>query len=495
MRSCGHRSILVLCTVVVAACSAATEPPAGPPTLRIGADTTLLLDEVLRPTVIAMDGRGRAIAAPNITWSSSAPDVALVDASGHIAARSRGTATITATMDTITARLAITVAPQFTQLAAGSTHVCGITGHGEIFCWGASLHGELGPTPGIPNCTRFGPGIKCSGVPVKSSNLRPAVLTAGDMHTCALDASGSAYCWGANFYGQLGTGTTFDVQTPTPVSGGLTFTQLVTGRMHNCGITPSGDAYCWGWDWTGELGAGGVSTPRCDFGGTYPCNPTPQLVVGGHQWTQLSANDRATCGITPTGQLFCWGLDVGGNDGLYCQAADIQAGCTHTPMLISTPRAYKAMTSGSVHHCQQGLDDTLDCWGSNYWGQLGNGTMNPSSVPAPVAGGTAYTAFVALRGSTCALTTAGVAQCWGRGAEGEIGNGATQDALVPTTVSGDLRFTALSANTMSDFVCGISDAGRAYCWGGGDFGQLGDGDFTSKNVPTQVQLVRQTTTR
>lgn len=484
------RWMLGVSSLTFTACTTEPPPP-GLPTLSIGHDTTLLVDEVHAVRATAHDARGQAVANPSITWSSSAPTVASVDASGRLTARGLGTAVLTATMDGVSAQATITVAPQFTQIATGETHTCGITGRGETYCWGMSVRGELGPASGLQNCSaRFGPGIMCSPVPVRSSSLRATALTAGAMHTCALDAGGTAYCWGANFYGQAGIGSQSDVPTPTPVAGGHRFAQLVAGRMHTCGITTSRDAYCWGWDWTGALGAGDVSTERCQFFGSDPCSRTPRLVVGGRQWAQLSATDRATCGVTTAGELYCWGLDVGGNDGLYCQAPDNLAGCTRTPMRIPSSKSYKAASIGDVHRCQQALDGTLECWGANYWGAFGNGTWNNfSAIPVTAAGGAAYASFLATRSGVCGLVSDRRAQCWGRGADGQIGNRSTQDAVTPADVSGGHHFVALASSGSSDFVCGIADTGRAYCWGWGVYAQLGNGEFLSRSEPTLVRLV------
>ena len=78
---------------------------------------------------------------------------------------------------------------------------------------------------------------------------------------------------------------------------------------------------------------------------------------------------------------------------------------------------------------------------------------------------------------------------WGRGDSGAIGNGALQDALSPVDVSGGYRFLALAASGVSDFVCGTTDTGRAYCWGARAFGQLGNNTFLSASEPALVRLI------
>jgi len=478
-------------SLALVACSGSTEPVAVPPVLRIGPDTALLLDEMMTPAVTARDERGAMVPASSIGWTSSDPAVASVDATGRVTAKALGSAVITATMDTVIAHESIIVAPQFLRIATGETHACGITGRGELFCWGMSQRGAIAAAPALQDCAaQFGTGITCSTTPVRSTNLRPADITVGAMHSCSLEGDGTAYCWGANFYGQVGTGSSLDAPTPTPVAGGHKFLQLVAGRMHTCGITTSHDAYCWGWDHAGQLGTGDVSSERCEFFGDDPCSRTPRLVVGGHQWVQLDATDRATCGITTSEEVYCWGLDVGGSDGLYCQMADNLAGCTRTPILESGTRSFRVTHIGDVHRCEQSNGGEVECWGANYFGAFGNGTTSYSATPVPAAGGAAYSTFVSGRSSACGLSSDGRAQCWGRGVEGQVGNGSAANALSPVDVSGGYRFSALVSSANSDFVCGFTTAGRAYCWGWGVYGQLGNGDFAISTVPALVRLVQ-----
>ena len=86
-------------------------------------------------------------------------------------------------------------------------------------------------------------------------------LTAGGQFTCGLSSAGAAYCWGYNFYGQLGDGTTTNRLTPAAVQGGLVFTALTAGDTYACGLTSAGVAYCWGNNQYGDLGDG-TSTQR-----------------------------------------------------------------------------------------------------------------------------------------------------------------------------------------------------------------------------------------
>jgi alpha-tubulin suppressor-like RCC1 family protein/pimeloyl-ACP methyl ester carboxylesterase len=161
-------------------------------------------------------------------------------------------------------------------LAAGTFRTCGLVSGGSAYCWGSGW-GKL-PSP-VPGGIRF------------------STLVAGAHHACGLAVSGGAYCWGSNLFGQLGTGSSgIGSTTPLPVAGGLAVASLAAGEMHSCAVAADGAAYCWGYNYYGQLGTGdNVTTPF----------PTP--VAGNHPFRQLEAGSYHTCGITRDNVAFCWG--------------------------------------------------------------------------------------------------------------------------------------------------------------------------------------------
>ncbi|NNM35171.1 MAG: hypothetical protein HKO53_19000 [Gemmatimonadetes bacterium] len=144
----------------------------------------------------------------------------------------------------VTTPVEVTGAPDFVDLTVGREFNCGVTGGGQIWCWGRNLDGQVGVTPS---------GDEPSPVRVGSGSSWTAVA-AGSRHTCAIQGS-QAFCWGAGDQGQLGNGAFDDTSTPTPVSGGLSFSQVSAGVDHSCGLV-GGDAYCWGRNQNGEIGDG-----------------------------------------------------------------------------------------------------------------------------------------------------------------------------------------------------------------------------------------------
>lgn len=128
------------------------------------------------------------------------------------------------------------------KITAGSAHACALLASGSVTCWGSNDRGQLtAPSPASSPCVAYAHG------PITAPSLNGVVdVSAGDGHTCALLATGTAVCWGYNKYGQLGDGTTNDHATPQAVPGLSGIAQLVAGYMDTCAIVADGALECWG---------------------------------------------------------------------------------------------------------------------------------------------------------------------------------------------------------------------------------------------------------
>ena len=154
---------------------------------------------------------------------------------------------------------------RFTSMAAGGSWTCGIDKFGTVYCWGRGSSGTLGIGE-VPSS--YGTS---SPTPVKGG-LTFKSIAAGTDHTCALTPGGLAYCWGLDNYGQAGGGVrTYwpPVWEPTAVVSDLAFATISAGGSHTCAVTETGDVYCWGRNYEGQIGIGTTSaaepTPRFVF--------------------------------------------------------------------------------------------------------------------------------------------------------------------------------------------------------------------------------------
>ncbi len=161
--------------------------------------------------------------------------------------------------------VAVSTVLRFSILGTGGVHACALTSSGAAYCWGSNSLEQLGTgaATGPETCLQPGPhpprgNDDCSTVPTKvATALRWGDLRAGLTHTCGLTPGGQAYCWGEDYQGELGDGSTGTTSsTPVAVSGGLTFRAIAAGSSHTCGLTTAGAAYCWGDNYFGQLGDG-----------------------------------------------------------------------------------------------------------------------------------------------------------------------------------------------------------------------------------------------
>jgi alpha-tubulin suppressor-like RCC1 family protein len=345
----------------------------------------------------------------------------------------------------------------FTELVAGGSHTCGVTVDGATWCWGSNSDSQLG--------TRPKPHSKYSGTPVRADGERVLTrISAGGFHTCGLDESLQAWCWGANRAGQLGNGTTAGSATPVRVAAGVHFVELHAGEQHTCGLTETGEAWCWG-----------DSYDAAEFGSSRTIVLTPRRVGGTLTFRTLATSGRHTCGVTASGAIWCWGSNAAGQLGLGRTPG-------FNPALVPGAGPAVRVVAGATHSCSLDASGSASCWGGGY--ALGSGDTVITAVPVPVAAGGRFGAIDGRGPTTCALTNAGAAYCWGANNFGQLGDGSDWPSAEPVPVSGNLEFAALGIGYYHS--CALTPAGEAYCWGLNRSGQLGDGSDADSAVPVPV---------
>jgi alpha-tubulin suppressor-like RCC1 family protein len=225
----------------------------------------------------------------------------------------------------------------WTDISPGGVHTCGLSKQ-IPYCWGDNTVGELGDRG---TTTRADPQPVYGG-------FQFSALASGAFHTCGLTTAGSAFCWGFNASGQIGDGTLTNRTAPTAVSGALTFQSIGAGEGWTCGLTTAGKVYCWGnvpgvnaQQTTPVALAGAQVFTSLTVGGGHACSLTgdgsaycwgenssgqvgdsttvrraaPVAVAGGLKFATVRAGYVHTCGRTTDGSLACWGFNKAGELG------------------------------------------------------------------------------------------------------------------------------------------------------------------------------------
>ena len=308
-------------------------------------------------------------------------------------------------------------------LAYNGEHSCALLDKGTIQCWGDNTAGQLGN------------GVKASFGhpeldPVDVLSVIDAVsVTAGWGHSCALIAGGTLECWGHNYYGQLGNGNTNESLVAVPVLDITSATTVVSGSDHNCALLGGGTIQCWGYNYNFELG----SNTGLDLStGGLPPSTIPVTVLNITSAIAVAANSDKSCAVLKSGSAQCWGiidlLERGSDYTMNMQTLE--------PVNIPGISSAIAISAGGSHSCVLLRDGTIQCWGDNSYGQLGDGTHNGYGLPVNVLGITNAIAVAAGGTHSCALLSGGSIECWGANGSGQLGNGNTSDSAVPVEVVG-----------------------------------------------------------
>jgi alpha-tubulin suppressor-like RCC1 family protein len=386
---------------------------------------------------------------------------------------------------------------------SGDGGYCAVLTSGEVDCWGIGAYGDLGD--GLSSNSAF--PVSVEGIGGTGTLTGVASLTAAGNSYCAVLTSKEVDCWGSGNGGALGNGSFDNSAFPVSVEGmaGTGTLTDVAGLADNgssyCAVLTSGGVDCWGQGEYGALGNGEFY----ETGNGASAFPVSVEAVGGTGTltgvASLAGSGNGYCATLSAGGVDCWGqgeygaLGNGSFDNSAVPVSVEGVGGTGTLTGVDSLTG-----SADIGFCAVLTSGGVDCWGSDFDGDLGNGefyTSAPyaSAVPVSVEGvggagtltGVSSVSTDGNAGSWCALLTSGAVDCWGEGGEGNLGNGEfytsrPYGSAFPVSVEGvhakgTLIGVAHLASDLYPSSCALLTSGGVDCWGFGYGGALGDGRF------------------
>jgi alpha-tubulin suppressor-like RCC1 family protein len=266
--------------------------------------------------------------------------------------------------------------------------------------------------------------------------------------------------------------------------------QLAPSSYHTCALAEDNWVYCWGGNWGGQLGNGTEDdslVPVAISQGDIPADATILTVSSGTEFS---------CAIASDNKAYCWGWGDSGQIG-NGETVNVSVPKAVAQGEMPSEATVKDITTGMVTACAIASDNKAYCWGWGGYGALGNNGTADSSVPVAVSQGSMPVDATVKQISIgiqhgCLIGSDNKAYCWGSGVQGELGNGtngAGAGSYTPVTVlQGDVPATDALKQVSVDGAqtCAVSSGDKAYCWGQNNFGQTGDGTLVGKSVPTAV---------
>ncbi|MCX4240503.1 RCC1 domain-containing protein [Paraliomyxa miuraensis] len=407
----------------------------------------------------------------------------------------------------------------------GQDNACALTDLGEVYCWGDNIDGQLGVGNTVDN-----PAPLLVTLPSAAEQI-----SLGDDFACALLYTDQIFCWGESEGFQTGYGDLIDALVPTEVQ------QLPPGDIVDieaagrgvCVLMATSDRWCWGHSEEGQLGIAPLNQ----------LEPSPVAFSGPVAQVRLEEfelDDGMICGVMVDGTLECAGdgtlvsvstitgaagflepikghvttptthplvtdvQDAGMGDGFMCVRTSTnvqcwgdnagrqlgQGGTSTTDILTPVPvmglGAVDELAVGDAHVCVR-TGGTVQCWGDNISYQTGEpSSTTDQSLPVTVMGIADAIQITAGEGHNCVLRSTGAVSCWGDDASGQLGDddGDTTDSGIPVDVVG-LPAVVDFIDAGQDHTCALA-GGEVYCWGEGQYGNLGQGNETDSDMALVV---------
>lgn len=360
-------------------------------------------------------------------------------------------------------------------IAGGEYHSLALRDDGTVWAWGRNSNGQLGDST-----------TTNSSVPVQVLNLSGITdIKGGRYFSFALKNDGTVWSWGQNADGQLGDGTTTQRLTPVQVVGLTDVTAIAGSAFHALALKSDGSIRSWGRGVDGQLGDG-----------LQTASSIPVQVLSINNAVEIVSGTNYSFALTATDSIYAWGRNIYGQLGndtsgnyFYSPVATIGLCATQATTANPVMHSISAGWSHSLYTCSS--NQSLNSWGANSFGQLGNGSTSTgaSATAAPVLNITGVRSVDAGYQHTLALLNDSTVYAWGDNNYGQLGDGTNNNSNAPIQVPGLSNIIAVSGGTAGYHSIALRADGTVWTWGRNSEGQLGDATNNNSNVPLQVSSI------
>ena len=348
------------------------------------------------------------------------------------------------------------------------SHTVALKGDGTVWAWGSAMSGQLGDGTGSTSTT----------MPVLVHDFGGATaVAAGARHTLALKSDGTVWGWGDNGGGQLGFTEQFYSQRnrPVQVPGVSGAAAIAAGGGHSLALKTDGTVWAWGANSSGQVGTGSYTEK----------SPDAAQVAGLSNVRAVAAGPTYSLAVKTDGTVWGWGSNYYGNTHTGVLGLPANSYGTPTPVQIGGITGVASVAAGGTHVVAVKTDGTVWTWGSDQFGQLGDGGSNGAggTMPRQIALSN-VSAVAAGFEHALALRTDGTVWSWGHNVGGVLGDGTTTDRGAPVQVA--LGAAAAGVDAGPEHCAAVMADGSVRTWGTNGSGQLGDRTRVDRNAPVQV---------
>jgi len=355
-------------------------------------------------------------------------------------------------------------------VATDSFFAVGINSAGEMYSWGQNSIGELG----------LGYTSESMRTPQRIGlNSNWTAIAVGSIHTLAINSNGELFSWGrgnGSQLGQLGLGDIVAVNSPTRIGTASNWRLACADWKHSMAVNSKGQIFSWGSNSFGHLGLGDT-IPRLI---PMPVDFDPDRTANDKS-TMIAAGFYSSFAIIE-GKLYGWGRNSNGELGLGGKSPSVIK-----PTRVGYADDWKEIAVGDTHALAVNEYGELYSWGSNDYGQLGQGDSGFNTyrdTPTQIGTATNWLRVAAGEYHSLAIKTNGELYAWGRGNDGQLGLTDWLDANEPKRVGGSNNWVAVAAGF--HFSLAVNAAGELWSWGRNNYGELGIESNVNKNEPVRV---------